>query len=526
MLCSTIQLWPQPTGSVSLSTTAVPVRADMFQLQLLDYTSRPVQEHIEGAFNIFRQELRNAEEKLLGFEEWHKVFVQISVNGSADPRMRLYTDESYLLSIQPKEGSSATVIVFISANSFCGARHALETLAQLIWLDPYAGSLLMMEAATVQDSPRFRYRGLMIDTSHNYFPVNELIRTIDAMSTCKLNTFHWHATGAQTFSIIFDSVPQLAAYAAYGSSTIYTPEDVRAISRYARLRGIRILLEIDIPSKVGHTWDWGPMIGLGDLAHCMELKPWFSYCDEPPCGQLNPRNPHVYEILERIYLEITQLTGVDDLYHIGGDGFSQQCWKLIFNDTDATDLWLEFTRKVLQSLEKVNRKVPNLTMIWSSQLGEKIKTDLKDYASGIGLQIRGATWSENSVNGMRTVLSEDAWDLNSGMGAWFEDSKSLPYNSWQRIYEHRPWSRGTVSSIEGGEATVWSSTVSAGGLDARVWPRAAALAERLWSDRPEGATKPVHARLDVYRTRLLTRHNIQADPLWSMWCTHNTYTCR
>ncbi|XP_068620553.1 probable beta-hexosaminidase fdl [Battus philenor] len=527
MLCSTIQLWPQPTGSVSLSTTAIPVRADLFQLQIIDYTSRTVQEHLQNAFDIFRQELRFSQEKLHGFEEWHKVLVRVAINGSGDPRMLVDTDESYQLTIQPKEGSVGTIVVFVTARSFCGARHALETLTQLIWLDPYAGTLLMMEAATVHDAPRFRYRGLMVDTAHNYFPVDEIMRTLDAMATCKLNTFHWHATSAQAFSVMFSSAPQLARFAAYGKTTIYTPDDVRAISRYARLRGIRVILEIDIPAQIGHSWDWGPALGFGELAYCTNLEPWFLYCDEPPCGQLNPRNEHVYDILEHIFLEITQLTGVDDLFHIGGDGVSERCWAYYLNDTDSMKLWIDFTRKILEKLRKVDEKLPNLVLIWSSQLCERIKTDLKEYVSVIGLQARNVAWNDNFVSGLRTVLSnEDAWDLNSGMGTWSDDTESAPYNSWQKVYEHRPWSSSSLGLLEGGEATVWSSMLSAGGLDQRVWPRAAALAERLWSDRPEGATRPVQARLDVYRSRLFTRYNVRAEPLWSMWCTHNTYTCR
>ncbi|XP_013136997.1 PREDICTED: probable beta-hexosaminidase fdl [Papilio polytes] len=491
MLCTTIQLWPQPTGSVSLSTTAVPVRADLFQLQVLDFTSQPVLEHLQNAFDIFRQELSFTEEQLRGFDEWYKVVVRVRINGSGDPRMRLDTDERYALSVQPEVGSVGTMAVYIIANSFCGARHALETLTQLIWLDPYAGSLLMLEAASIQDAPRFRYRGLMIDTVHNYFPVEELLRTIDAMATCKLNTFHWHATGAQAFSIMFNSVPQ-----------------------------------INVPAQIGQAWDWGPVLGLGHLAYCSNLEPWYLYCDEPPCGQLNPRNDHIYNILERLFHEVTQLTGVDDLYHIGGDGMSDRCWTQYFNNTEPMDLWINFTRKTLHSLQKVNGNLPKLTLIWSSQLCEKIKTDLKEYVNFIGLQARNVAWNENFVSGLRTVLSnEDVWDLNSGMGAWHEDTEGAPYNSWEKIYEYRPWASSSLGLLEGGEATVWSATLSSGGLEQRVWPRAAALAERLWSDRPEGATRPVQARLDVYRMRLNTRYNVKAEPIWSMWCTHNTYSC-
>lgn len=525
MLCASIQLWPQPTGQVSLSTTAVPVRTALIQLQIIAFSSRIVRDHIQDAFELLRSDLRLLERKERGFEEWRSVAVRVSVNGSMDPRMRTDTDESYRLSLGPKTISGGSLVADITAKSFCGVRHAFETLSQLIWLDPYKGTLLILEAANIVDSPRFSYRGLMLDTARNFYPVNDLIRTIDAMAACKLNTFHWHASDSQAFSLMLSSIPQLSTHGAYGPSAVYTPDDVKSIVRRARLRGIRILIEVDTPAHIGHAWEWGEYAGLGKLAHCIESEPWSAYCNEPPCGQLNPRNPRIYEFLERIYTEIIQLTGVDDIFHIGGDDVSERCWEENFNDTDFMNIWLEYTRSALQQLEYANGMMPNLTIMWSSRLSERLKAGLKSYIQNLGLQSRNVAWAHKHVSGLRTVIShEDAWDLNSGFGGWYEEGGGVPYNSWQRVYEYRPWARNAAWRVEGGEATVWSAALSGGGLDSRVWPRAAALAERLWTDRAEGATRPVHARLDVQRSRLIER-GIQAAPIWSMWCTHNSYTC-
>ncbi|XP_072943029.1 probable beta-hexosaminidase fdl [Epargyreus clarus] len=523
MLCASMHLWPLPTGPVSLSTTAAPVRSDLFQLQIVAFPSPPVHDLIRDTFDIFREDLHKMEKEVFGFEEWRSVLVRITINknGSGDPRMLLNTDESYILSVHPM-GNSITVD--INANSFCGARHGLETLLQLVWFDTYVGCLFMMEAASVVDAPRFRYRGLLLDTARNYFPVNELLRTIDGMAACKLNTFHWHATEFQAFPLLLSSVPQLAQYGAYSSEAVYTTNDVRLVVQRARLRGIRVLLEVDVPSHVGSAWDWQSHQGFGKLIHCDDKQPWNAYCADPPCGELNPRNSHVFTILESVYREILQLTGVDDIFHMGGDYISSKCCLEQFNSSDPAEIWLEFTRKALRRLEIANGKLPELTLLWSSHLSERIKLDLKAYVSNIGLQVRSVGWAHKYITGVRTVIShEDAWDLNSGFGAWQEVSDGAPYNSWQRVYEYRPWARGT-GCIQGGEAIVWSSTLSSGGLDSRVWPRAAAIAERLWSDRPEGATRPVHARLDIQRSRLVSR-GIRASPLWSMWCTHNPYTC-
>lgn len=522
MLCSSIQIWPHPTGHVSLSTTAVTVQANFFQLATVTAPTRIVREHLTDVFELFRNDLRLMQGSSHSHEEGHNVLVRISVGESGDPRLLIDTDESYKLLLHPMN-APLSLLANITARSFCGARHALETLSQLVWLDRYKGNLMIMQAAIVNDAPKFRYRGLLIDTAHNYFPTSALIRTIDAMAASKLNTFHWRVSDSQAFSLQLSSVPKLAQFGAYSQKDVYTTTQVRAVVRRARLRGIRILIEVDTPAHVGHAWNWGPEFG--DLVHCANPKPWSAYCTTPPCGQLNPNNSNVFEILQRVYTEIIQLTGVDDLFHLGGSDISDRCWGEMFKDTDPIDLWIQFTKSALQSLESINGHLPNLTLLWTSRISERLKTDLIQYVHSLGLQTRNVAWASKYVSGIRTVLShEDSWDLNSGFGVWYAPNGGSPYNSWQRVYEHRPRLPTSMGFVEGGEATVWSWSLSLGELDARIWPRAAALGERLWTNRPEGATRSVQARLDVHRTRLISR-GVKAAPIWSNWCTQNTYTC-
>lgn len=527
MLCVSMTLWPQPTGHVSLSTTAVPVRPELFHLKILSFPSIPVRQHIKDAFEIFQDVLRKMEQDIRIFEEWWTVVLRVAVSesGQGDPRLRLDTDESYRFSIRPKNGTTRSLLVDIFANSFNGVRYAFETISQLVWFDQYAGSLFMIEAASVDDAPRFKYRGLMLDTARNYFPVSDLLHTIDGMASCKLNTFHWHATDSQSFPLELDSLPQLARYGAYGPGAIYTNEDIRIVSQYARLRGIRVLLEIDLPAHVGKAWEWEDPKIVDNMTCCLNNEKWIEYCNEPPCGQVNPRNIEVYNIIEKLYAEIIQLTGVDDIFHMGNDDVSLRCWAETFNTTDPMDLWLVFATNALQRLETANEKLPNLTIFWGSQMRNRINADLRRYFHNLGLQVRDLASIQKYVNGLRTIIShQDAWDLNNGNSEWYEETEYKNYNSWQRVYEHRPWARKAIKLLEGGEATVWSSTLSKDGLDTRIWPRAAALAERLWSDRAEGATRPVFARLDLHNLRLKTR-GIQTTPLWSHWCTQNPYTC-
>lgn len=538
MLCASTQLWPQPTGPVSLATSALPVSADIFTLEVEASPSDAVTSHLRAAFELLREDLRALNGDLPGPPvppAVRRVLVRVYVNGSSDPRLRLTTDESYRLSGRV-HGDHLEYSV--SARSFCGARHGFETLSQLTWVDPYAGggTLLMLAAASVEDAPRFRYRGLLLDTARNYFPVDDLLRTVDAMAANKMNTFHWHATDSQAFPLRLDSAPQLADHGAYSPGAVYTPDDVRRVVRRAALRGVRVVVEVDAPAHVGRAWEWGPAAGLGALAHCVELQPWSDYCGEPPCGQLNPRNEHVYDLLERIYGELLALTGVDDVFHLGGDEVSERCWTEHYNDTDPVELWLEFTRRALRRLERANGgRAPELTLLWSSRLTRAPYLERLD-AARLGVQVWGGSqWAESRAvgdAGFRTVLSHvDAWYLDCGFGSWRDssDGHCSPYRSWQQMYEHRPWAGGGAAGaegarVEGGEACQWSEQLGEGGLDARVWPRTAALAERLWSDRAEGAAPDVYLRLDTQRARLVAR-GVRAAPLWPRWCTHNPHAC-
>ncbi|KAI5642931.1 glycosyl hydrolase family 20, catalytic domain-containing protein [Phthorimaea operculella] len=546
MLCASTQLWPQPTGPVSLATAAVPVRTDCISLQIAKSPSQDVTLHLNDAFALMKEDLKlleraNGDSRHNDIGKPRELFIRVVVNGSADPRLLIDTDESYKLSLRPLS-KQQSLVADISAQTFCGARHGLETLFQLVWMDPYAGSLLILEAASVQDAPKFKYRGLLLDTARNFFPVNEIIRTIDAMGAVKMNTFHWHISDSQSFPLKLNSAPLLAQHGAYGPEAIYTPEDVKLIVRRARLRGVRVLIEVDAPAHVGRAFMWGPHAGLGHLAHCVEAEPWSAYCGEPPCGQLNPKNPHVYDLLQHIYAEIIQLTGVDDIFHLGGDEVSEACWTQHFNDSDPMDLWLDFTRKALHSLERANGgKLPELTLLWSSGLTRTPYLERLDMKK-LGIQIWGASrWPESRAvldAGFRSVISHvNAWYLDCGFGSWRDSSDGHcgPYRSWQQIYEHRPWvEEPSVSSvglqdtaawrIEGGAACMWSEQLGPGGLDARLWPRTAALAERLWSDRAEGAMPDVYLRLDTMRSRLLAK-GVRAAPLWPRWCSHNPHSC-
>lgn len=108
-------------------------------------------------------------------------------------------------------------------------------------------------------------------------------------------------------------------FGAYSSNHVYHLSEISELLTYAKLRGVRIIFELDQPAHAGNGWQWGPQAGLGNLAVCINRNPWRQYCIQPPCGQLNPANQNVYQVLGELYKDILDVFPSKEYFHMGGD---------------------------------------------------------------------------------------------------------------------------------------------------------------------------------------------------------------
>lgn len=211
----------------------------------------------------------------------------------SDPKivkLTLDTDESYALNIS--ETSDSRLVATITAPDYFGARHGLETLGQLIIFDDLRDEVQIPRDVSITDKPAFPYRGILLDTARNYVSVETIKRTLDGMGASKLNRFHWHLTDSHSFPYVIEKRPDFAKYGAYSPSKVYTRKDVAEIVQYGLERGVSVVPEFDAPAHVGEGWQHT------DLVVCFGKKPWQLYCVEPPCGQLDPTKPELYNVLE------------------------------------------------------------------------------------------------------------------------------------------------------------------------------------------------------------------------------------
>ena len=206
----------------------------------------------------------------------HVFNVEVTVT-MEDTYVTMKTDESYTLDVTTQEAAGITT-AYINAPTFFGARHAMETLTQLMSWDDIVNSLVVIQDATIKDRPVFPHRGLLIDASRNYIEIPLLKRIIDGLSFDKMNVLHWHLTDSHSFPFVSTREPLMAIYGAYSARQVYRPQEIQDLVRYAQVRGVKIVPEFDGgcldnffissflvdhlrfvgPAHTGAGWEWGP----------------------------------------------------------------------------------------------------------------------------------------------------------------------------------------------------------------------------------------------------------------------------
>ncbi|KAJ2417183.1 Glucosamine-6-phosphate isomerase (Glucosamine-6-phosphate deaminase) (GNPDA) (GlcN6P deaminase), partial [Coemansia sp. RSA 2530] len=329
---------------------------------------------------------------------------------SNDETLSLETDESYTLDI-PTTGMAK-----LKANSIYGAMRGLETYSQLLVAN---GGYRFVKSTPIhiEDKPVLKHRGLLLDTARNYYPIGDIMRTLDAMSFNKMNVFHWHIVDAQSWPVESKTFPDLQNKGAYGANMRYSYKDVQEIIDYAQVRGIRVIPEFDMP---GHTYSVG--LSKPSIMSCLNKQPsWDNFAAEPPSGQLNIAKPAASEFAVSIVSEYVRLFP-DSVFHLGGDEVNRNCWE---QDPDVK-LYLEANPEesvetlLVDFYDKVHNAVANLNrvgMTWEETLFHSNYTPPKNTI--IQAWIDEESIPKTVAKGYRSIASPaSAYYLDCGHGGW------------------------------------------------------------------------------------------------------------
>jgi hexosaminidase len=385
-------------------------------------------------------------------------------------------DESYTLDITP-EGAS------IKAVTVDGAMRGLETFAQTI--QPGAEGF-RSAAMHIEDHPRFAWRGLMMDVSRHFMPVETVERNLDAMAAVKLNVLHWHLSDDQGFRVESRLHPRLQLMGSDGM--FYTQAQIRAIVAYARARGIRIVPEFDIP---GHSASWLP--GYPTLASGkgpFDILRNFGIS----LAVIDPTRETTYAFLDSFIGEMSALFP-DKYFHIGGDEVNPKQW----NDSpriqafekahgmkNAHDLQAYFNKRIL----KIVAKHGKIMIGWD----EILHPDLPK-ATVIHIWRNQGSLANAVQQGYRTILSAGYYLDHLSPAKYHYGIDPLGGAAAQLTDEQ-------AKGVLGGEACMWAELVDSETVDSRIWPRTAAIAERLWSPRETTDVASMYARMEAV-SRLL-----------------------
>ncbi|KAM9441485.1 beta-hexosaminidase subunit beta isoform 2-T2 [Clarias gariepinus] len=427
--------------------------------------------------------------------------VQItSTDPECDGYPSLKTDESYQLSV-----NQPTAV--LKASNVWGALRGLETFSQLVYEDGYGA--VTINKTDISDFPRFAHRGILLDTSRHFLPLKVILANLEAMAINKFNVFHWHIVDDHSFPFLSQSFPDLSQKGAYYPYThVYTPADVKMVIEFARMRGIRVIAEFDTP---GHTESWGKgQAGL--LTPC--------YSGTTPSGAFGPVNPilnSTYEFMTRFFKEIS--TVFPDAYiHLGGDEVDFSCWRSnpdIQKFMEQQGFGQDYSKLesyYIQRLLDIVKATEKGYMVWQEVFdnGVKLKADTVV-----------EVWINNKME--QELLNVTGAGFNTILAApWYLDYISYGQD-WQKYYKVEPLSfDGSAEQkklVIGGEACLWGEYVDATNLTPRLWPRASAVGERLWSDESVKDISNAYSRLVKHRCRML-RRGIPAEPLFVGSCPH------
>lgn len=471
----------------------------------------------------FKQRL--AERTGVFMRTWHVD----SSTSAANANLLIHSKSKGIVQLGMKESYSIKVSdskVFIESESDIGAIRALETLLQLINADQDG---FYFTGAEIIDRPRFAWRGLLISQPYHFMPMDVIKRMLDAMALVKLNVLHFYISDDQAYTIESKKFPVLHERASNGE--YFTHEQIREIISYADQRGIRVVPELDLPGHSTAILTAFPQ--LASIKREYVLQDHWGVFDPT----INPTRKETYDFLDTLLTEVASLFS-DHYFHIGGDENNGNDWArndsiqqfMKNNGLNSTVALQNYFNKKIQAILKRSQKQiigwdeilmkevsdSNAKYFFEQeQYHELIQTDVpKDIViqSWRGMEALLAA----AKNGYKGILSKGYY-IDLMQPAWYHYSNDpLPNNNSMIIPDSeanfnrfestiiekikkgiRLLTPDEEKSIIGGEATMWTEHVTPETIDSRVWPRTAAIAERLWSPANINNIDDMYRRMDV-----------------------------
>lgn len=393
-----------------------------------------------------------------------------------------------------------------------GPAGVLEGFSTLLQLAQHGHAGMAFPYVTIDDAPRFIWRGLMIDVARHFMTIPTLERQIDAMERVKLDVLHLHLSDAQGWRVESKLFPLLQKIGSHGQ--YYTQAEIKGVIAYAGDRGIRVVPEIDLP---GHA------LALLQAYPAMSATPPDKLPKDmnPDQAAIDPTNPKAVAMVSRVYGELAGLFP-DKYFHAGGDEVEGTQWTDVPRIAASMQKRGIATPEILQAqfTATVQRVLAahGKTMIgWDEVIAAPIP-------SSVAIQVwRSSKWIEAAAKAGHPVIVSAGYYLDlmqpsdqhyavdpldaRAVGTSLDDARKLAATTQKKAVDFARDDTATMTPADeahvlGGEAALWTEIVSDEMLDARLWPRTAAIAERFWSRRDVRDPADMYRRLSATEDRL------------------------
>lgn len=386
------------------------------------------------------------------------------------------TDEAYTLDIESGR-------ITLQAKDAQGISHALATLHQLI-LTAKDNKLPVL---SIQDKPRFGYRGLMLDCSRHFWTVDELKETLSQMAFFKLNTLQMHLTDNNAWRLAMDKYPELTEKGTFYpdfpdlSGKYYTTDDLKELVRYARSLGIEIIPEVDLP---GHS--------TALLAAMPQLSckggTFEAYPEELPINQrkrgnenmLCIGNPESIRFAQEVVDALIQIFP-SPYIHLGGDEVPTAIWEkcpkcqALYKKEgmkEPGEIQDYFTRKMSEYIRSKGK-----TMVGWDEINDRHAATPEDMLT---------VWRDDGLKAQKAALERGIPVVMCPQHGCYLDW-GYAGNSTRKVYEWDPItdqvSPEQASLVKGGQGALWTERVATQDrVEWMLYPRLAALSEVFWCE--------------------------------------------
>lgn len=388
------------------------------------------------------------------------------------------------------EGSAASG-VFYGVQTL---RKALFPLTRLPVAFPLQQGTVTMPAVTIQDEPRFEYRGMHLDCARHFFSVDFIKRYIDMLALHNINTFHWHLTDDQGWRLEIKRYPRVTEIGSMRTGTVignnsdvddgipyggyYTQEETREIVRYAKQRYITVIPEIDVPGHAMAALASYPELGCTGGPYEVGHK-WGVYNDVLCVG-----NALTYQFVRDVLDEVMQIFP-SEVIHVGGDETPtvrwESCPKCNALNRQSMSYQGYFTRQITDYLAQHGRRA----ICWDESLEMGV-----DHSATImswrGMK-PGIAAAVSGYDVIMTPLTHCYFDYYQTEEKNYEPSITGMWPiSVEKVYGLEPvpdsLSTEAKSHIKGIQANIWTEQIASPRVvEYMLLPRLAALSEVAWT---------------------------------------------